>query len=70
MANKLFDLDDRELNKLIKFAKRAPLAFRRTSAGVLNSLGEITRINAVSEIQKTMTLPFVCQLSSFDTSLV
>lgn len=53
---KLFDLDQKDLKKLIKLAEKAPTIFRRASAGVLTDMAFATRLINKKQIRKTMTI--------------
>jgi hypothetical protein len=55
MAN-IFQIDDRDLKKLIKFYKRAPREFTKAAASVLNTLAFETRKQNIHQIKKTMTV--------------
>jgi hypothetical protein len=52
----IFDLDQKDLKKLIRFAKKAPTHFRRASKDVLNDLAFSTMKINKDQIKRTMTV--------------
>lgn len=56
MAQKLFDIDDRDLKKLIKFYKNAPKLMKHSVAGMLNSFAFGTRSRAMHIIRTNMNI--------------
>lgn len=51
-----FSLGDKDLKQLKKFYKRAPKAFQRVSAGVLNSMAFGTRIESIKVLKNVTTV--------------
>ena len=56
MAKKLFDIDDKDLKKLMKFYKVAPVKFKVASAGMLNTFAFETRKKSLHIINTAMTV--------------
>ncbi len=50
----IFELDQKDLRKLLKFAKKAPTSFRRASKDVLNDQAFALKNTALDQIRKTM----------------
>lgn len=52
----IFSIDQKDLKKLIRFAKNAPTHFRRSAAGVLNDMAFTTMKINKRQVRKTMTI--------------
>jgi hypothetical protein len=50
----LFEMDDKDIKRLLKFYKRFPKGFQWATANILNDFGFVTRQAQIEAIQETM----------------